>query len=396
MNTPIPAGFRVSGVHCGIKRNPAKRDLVLIVSDANVSAAGMFTTSRVAAAPVRCDQSRVPSDRIRGVVINSGNANACTGEQGRRDAESMCERLSQRVGCDSQQILVCSTGVIGRPLPMEKILGGIDSAMSQLGFDASALEHASSGILTTDTRPKVSGRTVVVDGQSVQVTGLAKGAAMIGPNMATMLAFLMTDAQVPPSSLDTLLRHAVDTSFHCISVEGHTSTNDTVLMLASGSSGVRVSDADDSPFVSAVAQVCEDLARAIVADAEGATHLVTIDVVGCRNRSDAHRIAKTVADSALVKTAIAGADPNWGRIVSAAGYCGVEFSETELSLRVNGTMLYDRGSPTSFDPAVESKRLRDSHDTHVELVLTHGDGKCRFWTCDLTQEYVRINSDYTT
>jgi glutamate N-acetyltransferase/amino-acid N-acetyltransferase len=392
----IPGGFRLAGVHCGIKRNATKRDLTVIVGDSALSAAGVFTTSRVCAAPVKCNRRRLPSDRIRGLVTNSGVSNACTGPQGDRDAERMCALLAQHLGCGPDQVLVCSTGVIGRLLPMDKVSAGIAAAYAELSNSSTALDNAAVGILTTDTRPKVSGRTIFLDGRTVRITGLAKGAAMIGPNMATMLAFIMTDATATPSLLESVLRAAVDQSFHCVSVEGHTSTNDSVILMASGSSGAAAGGAGDSTFANAVCEVCQDLARAIADDAEGASHLVTIDVVGCRSDADARQVARTVANSPLVKTAIYGADPNWGRIISAAGYAGIEFSETDLSLRINGTLLYDRGTPTEFDPTFESARIRESRDTHVELVFTLGSGKCRFWTCDLTQEYVRFNADYTT
>ena len=396
MDIAIPTGYRFAGVSCGIKEKPDTRDLTLLVSDRDASVAGVFTTNRVCAAPVRICRQRVPASAIRGVVVNSGNANACTGAQGIEDAERATARLAEHLGCDAAQTLVCSTGVIGRPLPMDKITAGVDAAFAQLAAGAEAFGNAAHGILTTDTRVKVAGRSIRTPGGTVQVTGIAKGAAMIGPNMATMLAFVLTDARADPATLDDLLRPAVDSSFHCIGVEGHTSTNDTVLLLANGASGIDVSDDPDAPFARALREVCADLARAIVDDAEGITHLITIDVSGLPTEAEARRVAKTVADSALVKTAIFGNDPNWGRICSAAGYAGVDFAESDLSLRVNGTLLYDRGAPTSFDEAAESANMKRNRDTHVELIFTLGEAKRRFWTCDLSNEYVRLNADYTT
>ncbi|MGL5094057.1 MAG: bifunctional glutamate N-acetyltransferase/amino-acid acetyltransferase ArgJ [Planctomycetia bacterium] len=391
----LPKGYRFAGVHCGVKADPARRDVSLATSDGPAAAAAVFTTNRVAAAPVQVSRGRVPGDAVRGVVLSSGNANACTGDQGRRDAEAMTARLADRLGCAPAQVLVCSTGVIGRPLPIEKILTGIDDAAATLGAGAEDFERATLGVMTTDTRPKSAGRTVVLPEGTVRVVGFCKGAAMIGPNMATMLAVVMTDAAVPAARLDAMLRAAVDRSFHCVSVEGHTSTNDTVILLANGAAGTGPL-ADDAPVAAAVAEVCMELAQAIARDGEGLTHFITIDVAGAPSDADARRIAKAIADSPLVKTAICGADPNWGRIVSAAGYAGVPFAEEDLSLVVNGLKLYDRGAPTPFDKAAASASLRDSFDTHIELQFTLGAGACRFWTCDLTHDYVSINADYTT
>lgn len=391
----IPKGFRLSGVHCGIKNRPEKRDLVLIVGDADLCAAGVFTTSRVCAAPVQTSRRRVPSDRIRGVIVNSGNANACTGPGGLEDAAAMGRLLSAKLGVADERVLVCSTGVIGRRLPMAKIAAGVEAAWPMLGNDPAAATAAAEGILTTDTCTKTSERVIELPGGPARLLGFAKGAAMIGPNMATMLAFLVTDAVADPELLDRSLRAAVDESFHCISVEGHQSTNDTVLLLASGASGSSAAT-DEAKFAAAVADVCKDLARAIATDAEGATHLVTIDVVGCRSNADARKIARTVADSALFKTAVFGNDPNWGRIVSAAGYAGVEFVPENLSVFLNGVKVYDRGGPAEFDKPALAAKMKSQRDTLVLLRFDLGGGQCRFWTCDLGYEYVRINAEYTT
>lgn len=391
----LPQGFRFAGICAGVKPS-GNRDVALLVSDTDCSAAGVFTTNMVRAAPVRACQRRLPSNSIRGVVINSGNANACTGEQGEQDAEEMCATLAQTTGCQAEHVLVCSTGVIGRLLPMDKLRSGIKSAASVLEASEDALSDAATAILTTDTRPKVSRKVIEAGGKTAAVVGIAKGAAMIGPNMATMLAFVLTDASVPSELCQQALRQGVDTSFHCISVEGHTSTNDTVLLLANGASGLVVNDGNKNSFLAAVQEVCQELAQAIIEDAEGASHKITIDVTGTRTNEEAKRIAKTVAESALVKTAVYGNDPNWGRICSAAGYAGVDFAESDMSLRVNGTLLYDRGKPTAFDEAQESERMRSQRETLVELIFQLGDGRCRFWTSDLTREYVHLNADYTT
>jgi glutamate N-acetyltransferase/amino-acid N-acetyltransferase len=250
--------------------------------------------------------------------------------------------------------------------------------------------------LTTDSRPKVVTLSQVISGRRVSLFGMAKGAAMIGPRMATMLGFLLTDAFVTPADLQSVLSEAVEESFNCISVEGHTSTNDTVLLLANGSEGAPLSGSALQLFAREVHEACVALARMIPDDGEGATHLIAIDVEGCRDREESRAIARAVADSPLVKTAIHGADPNWGRIVSAAGYSGVDFDPSGLSLWLDGVALYRQGVPVAFDDAAVSSRLRAEREVHIRLALERGDASIRFWTCDLTAEYVRLNADYTT
>jgi glutamate N-acetyltransferase/amino-acid N-acetyltransferase len=391
----LARGFRFAGVHCGLRPDPNRLDLALVVSDRPATAAGVFTQNRVAAAPVQVCRERLPAEAVRGVVICSGNANACTGRQGLDDARRMTAVAAEVVCCRAEQMLVCSTGVIGRPLPMPVIEAGIRAAGGGLGGEATALDRAARAILTTDTRVKVSTRSVPLSGQDVRVTGFAKGAAMIGSNMATMLAFVLTDAAVAPDDLQTLARQAAQRTFNCVSVEGHTSTNDTLLLLANGP-GPRLHGPDLARFGEAVTAVCADLARAIAGDAEGASHLVTIDVEGLRTDEEARRVAKAVADSALVKTAVFGADPNWGRIVSAAGYAGVAFEEPDLSLWLGDILLYHQGTPQPFDAAAASAYLKANREISLRLHFTLGQGRCTFWTCDLTYEYVRLNAEYTT
>lgn len=388
----LPKGFRFAGVHCGLRANePGRLDLALVVSETPASAAGVFTQNRVAAAPVHLCKERLPRPDARGIVICSGNANACTGEQGVSDARRMTELAAKEIGCDAEQVLVASTGVIGRLLPMAVFETGIPAAATKLGSADGDFEAAATAILTTDTRIKSASRQV---GPYI-VAGFAKGAAMIGPNMATMLGFVLTDAPVPSEYLHDFLQRSVEGTFNCISVEGHTSTNDTVLILANGQGSSLVGEVLHE-FVLAVREVCAELARSIAADAEGANHLVVIDVEGCRTDAEAKRVAKTVAESALVKSAIYGADPNWGRFVSAAGYSGVEFEEQELSCWMGPFELYRAGVPLPFDAKIASGYLKDNREVHLRLVFTHGSGKCRFYTCDLTPEYVRLNADYTT
>jgi len=407
----LPQGFRAAGVYCGVKRDATKLDLSLVVSDRPAVGVGVYTTNLVAAAPVKLDRERTPSESIRVVAINSGVANACTGNQGDADARRMAAWAAAACDAHEKQALVMSTGVIGAMLPMEKIQAGIQAAAAKLGNDEASLENAARGIMTTDTVPKIRGREVTLGGVATRVTGIAKGAAMIGPNMSTMLALVMTDAALTVGDAHSALVDALDESFHCISVDGHMSTNDTVILLANGAAYERAGSslserAGSSPtplsgkaladFRTTLFEVCEDLAQAIPADGEGATHLVTVEVHGCRNRQDALRIGKTIADSPLVKTAIAGADPNWGRIVSAAGYAGVPFDPSKVTLHVNGLLLYERGAPVDFDAAAAAKSIAAARDTSIVLLLEEGKACARFWTTDLTAEYVRLNADYHT
>ena len=394
----LPAGFRAGGVRAGIKPSGGM-DLAVLVADGDCSAAGTFTTNRVAAAPVHWDKSLVPSASIRAVVINAGNANAATGRQGLDNARRTAEVAAGHLGCRPEQVLVASTGVIGHQLPMEKVAAGVAAALGVATTDHTGFRDAALSILTTDTRPKVvSKRWEVGDtGRHATLLGLAKGAAMIGPRMATMLGFLLTDARVAPDDLQRILAGAVDDSFNCNSVEGHASTNDTVLILAGGDPGqAPLAGGDLVEFAALVRETCVELARMIPADGEGATHFVTIDVEGAADREEARTLARAVADSPLVKTAIHGADPNWGRIVSAAGYAGVPFAEDELSLWLNGVPLYEAGAPLPFDAAAVSADLRANRDVAIKLVFQRGEGSIRFWTCDLTADYVRLNADYTT
>jgi len=395
-NLHLPHGYRFSGVHCGIRPGDTqRRDVALFVSDVPASAAGVFTQNRVCAAPVRVSRERVPASDLRGIVACSGNANACTGDQGMIDARHMAALSAEIVGCRPEQFLVASTGVIGRVLPMPRVEEGIRKAARELGPSAVAFAHAAHAILTTDTRTKISTRRVRIGKDEVTVAGVAKGAAMIGPNMATMLSFLLSDAAVSPDDLQKVLGRAVNQTFNCISVEGHTSTNDTVLLLANGTGPPLKGDAL-TKFGHSAMEVCSELARAIAEDAEGATHLIRIEVEGLRTDAEARQVAKTIADSALVKTAIFGADPNWGRIVSAAGYSGVSFEEEQLSLWIGDLLLYDHGTPQPFDAAAASAFIKASRDIVMTLKFTLGQGRCTYWTCDLGYEYVRLNADYTT
>ena len=391
----LPQGFRTAGVTCGIKES-GKPDFALFVSDSPAVSAGVFTQNLVCGAPVTVSKSRIKRDSSRAVMINAGNANACTGQRGIDDAQSMTAELAAGLECAPEDVLVCSTGIIGHFLPMEKISRGIELALPKLGDDSDDLRQAAWAIMTTDTVAKISSRVVTLGETSVRVTGVCKGAAMIAPNMATMLSVIMTDAPLSIDQADRLLRRAVDQSFNCVTVEGHTSTSDSVLLLANGTAGTGPLSEDDlALFETALTEVSTILSQMIVRDAEGAEHFVQIDVSGLASDADAHKIAKAIAEGPLVKTAITGNDPNWGRIVSAAGYVGIPFPIDETSLSINGTLLYKNGAPVEFDEAEVSKSMQTG-EVEIDLKCGSGPGKVRCWTCDLTQEYVRLNSEYTT
>ncbi|MGL4942810.1 MAG: bifunctional glutamate N-acetyltransferase/amino-acid acetyltransferase ArgJ [Thermoguttaceae bacterium] len=401
MNTEslkLPQGFSFAGVHAGLKNDPALLDLSLIATDFPATAAGVYTTTACPGGHVQCDRQRTPRDGFRAVAINSRVSNSCTGEQGYRDAITMSRLASNAVGGGDEDGLCMSTGVIGVMLPMDKIAAGIAAAAEKLAATPEAFLDAARGMMTTDTVEKFVSRTVKLprQGRDVALAGMCKGAAMIGPNMATMLAIFITDAKLTPQDSQTILKQSVDVSFNCVSVEGHMSTCDTVLFLANGAAS-DVLDGDDlATFSVALKELCIELAKQIPQDGEGATHFVTIDVNGCRTRAEARQIAKTVAESALVKTAIYGADPNWGRIVSAAGYAGVPFDIKRVGLVLNGIPLFQNGAPQPFDAAAVSRSIREHRNTDILLTFGEGDQSIRFWTTDLTPEYVHLNADYTT
>ena len=386
----LARGYRFAGIVSGLRNEPDRRDLAVIVSDTPAAAAGVFTQNRVCAAPVQVSRARLPRPDARAIVICSGNANACTGEQGLADARRMAELVAIELRCSPEQVLVASTGVIGRPLPMPVLEAGVPKATRAVAAGRDALNDAAHAVLTTDTGIKIATRR-----HGVTVTGFAKGAAMIGPNMATMLGFVLSDAAVAPNDLHRILKVAVEQSFNSISVEGHTSTNDTVFLLANGT-GPPLAGQELEAFAVEVRHVCVELARKIIIDAEGAQHLITIEVDGCRTDAEAKQIAKTIAESALVKTAVFGADPNWGRVVSAAGYSGVQFDEKDLSLWMGDLPLYCAGTPLPFDAAAASAYLKHNREVHFKLRFALGSGRCTFYTSDLTYEYVKLNADYTT
>ncbi|WP_298861109.1 bifunctional glutamate N-acetyltransferase/amino-acid acetyltransferase ArgJ [uncultured Gimesia sp.] len=393
----LPEGFRAAGLACGIKVNQSTFDLSLFVSETPCSGAGVFTQNQVCGAPVKVSRERVPADSIRAVIINSGNANACTGERGIEDARWMTEQVASGLDVNESQVLICSTGIIGHFLPRSPIEAGIPEAIRQLSSDSKGFLNAARGMMTTDTVPKQATRTLSAGGKTVRVSGVAKGAAMIAPNMATMLSVIMTDASLDPSQTDQMLRHAVDRSFNCVSVEGHTSTSDTVILLANGAAGSGTFTVQElSDLQAAIDEVAVELGQSIIRDAEGADHFVTIEVAGTQLRAEAFEIAQTIANDALVKTAIAGSDPNWGRIVSAIGRTSIKLTEQDIVLHINGTLIYKSGVPAEFDEQAVSEGIRQNRDVSIQVQLPFGEASVVFWTSDLTQEYVRLNSEYTT
>jgi glutamate N-acetyltransferase/amino-acid N-acetyltransferase len=394
---PLPKGFRVAGAHAGLKRNPTREDISLVVSDLPATAAGVYTTNLVFAAPVAFDRARTPGTGFRAVAINSGNANACTGTRGLDDAAAMAGAAAAALAVPEAGVLVLSTGIIGEFLPLGKIKAGIEIVAGRLGTDADAVVTAARGMMTTDTRPKLSGSSFHAAGVAHTLFGMAKGAAMVGPRMATMLGVILTDAALAPADAQRLLGEATEQTFNCVSVDGHTSTNDTVLLLANGAAGgTPLTGKGLEAFGRALVDACEALAREIADDGEGATHVLRVEVSGCRTRDDARQIARTVADSPLVKTAIHGADPNWGRIVSAAGYSGVAFDPDKLVLRLNGTLLFEHGQPVPFDADRVSESIKAARETLIELAVHAGPASIRFYSSDLTAEYVHLNADYHT
>ena len=386
-------GFIAGAAAAGVKQEGATRlDVAVIASTAeHCHAAGIFTTNQVIAAPCLVTRAHLGNGHLRAIVVNSGNANACTGPQGERDAIAMAAAAGQLLQIDPHDVAVASTGVIGVPMPMDRIAPAVGRiALAMQGWD-----DASRAIMTTDTRPKVAQREVRLSGGPVRVGGIAKGAGMIHPNMATLLAFVTTDAQVDSAALRPMLRSAADESFNVISVDGDTSTNDTLLVLANGASGVRVAAADGPRFLDALTAVCMDLARAVVADGEGATKVFEVRVTGAASEGDARAVARTITTSNLVKTAVHGSDPNWGRILAAAGRSRAKVDAAKASVHIGGIAVYAKGSPLPFD-AQAVRGAFDQPELTIELDLGLGESTARAWGSDLSAEYVRINADYTT
>jgi glutamate N-acetyltransferase/amino-acid N-acetyltransferase len=385
-------GFTVGVAAAGVRDGtPSRTDVALIVSDRPCAAAGVFTTNQVIAAPCVVTRRHLEQGRLRAIVVNSGNANACTGEQGERHAVMMARAAAQRVGCDPYEVAVASTGVIGVPLPVERIM----KAVKGMGLRPGEWIDVAKAIMTTDTKPKNIGVELQLDAGTVHLRGIAKGAGMIHPNMATMLGFVMTDANVEAEALRDIVPYAAETSFNAISVDGDTSTNDTLLVLANGASGIAPRGADLHLFKDAVRGLCEILAKAIVADGEGVTKVFEVTVRGAASAEDARRAARTITTSNLVKTAIHGSDPNWGRILAAAGRSGARVDQRCVSIRIGTVVVFASGTPTPLDRDA-LRRVFDRPEIPIEVDLGLGTDAARAWGTDLSAEYVRINADYTT
>jgi glutamate N-acetyltransferase / amino-acid N-acetyltransferase len=397
----LPQGYRVGGVACGLKARGRRRkgplDLAVIVSERRAMTAAVFTTNRFAAAPITVcrDHLRRSLGQARGVVINSGGANAATGPEGERRARAVAAAAARSLDCRPEEILVASTGIIGRPLDHRRIVRALPGAIRSASHKG--LPDAAHAILTTDTRPKVRCARATIGGRTVTVTGFAKGSGMIHPRMATMLAFILTDANVHPRLLDRLLREAVRDSFNAISVDGDCSTNDTVLLMANAAAGGRAllqAGRIKGTFVRALRAVCRALALDIVTDGEGARRILQIEVHGAASETAADCVARSIANSPLVKTALAGGDPNWGRILSAAGAAGVDFAPERVNLTIGAIPVVRAGQ--GIQNGHDLRRLFASPRVSVRLDLASGPGRAVLWTCDLTRRYIDINAHYTT
>jgi glutamate N-acetyltransferase/amino-acid N-acetyltransferase len=398
-------GFRAGAAACGIKAfttgptaipTVQRDDLCVIQSDHECDTGAVFTTNKVKSAGVVIDQLHLQHNRVRALTINSGNANACTGAQGFKDALLMAKLTADRLDLDPHQVLVSSTGVIGRPLPMAAIKTGITEACARLSADGG--DSAARAIMTTDTVPKTAQLEVDVAGATIRIGGMCKGSGMIHPNMGTLLAYITTDAAVEPGLMAKLVKPIADRSFNQVTIDGDSSTNDTFLMLANGGAGneaIRAGTSEAELFDAALVDVARQLARAIASDGEGASKLISVRVVDALSDADARTAARAVASSSLVKTAVHGGDPNWGRIVCALGYSGAELALDKLHLSVGGLVVFERGAGVNVDLSAVRRAFEQPE---IEIVATLGlaDGRAEAWGCDLSEEYVRINADYTT
>jgi glutamate N-acetyltransferase / amino-acid N-acetyltransferase len=398
-DSQVPRGFSFAAVHCGLKR--AKLDLGLVLSETPASAAALFTSNQVIAAPVIIsrDNLRKSKGRMRVVIVNSANANCCTEKDGKPASRDTALSLAKEIGgVDPSEVIVCSTGVIGGEFRVDKILTAIPALVKARASDAVTFTQFARAIMTTDTRPKWAAAKCRIGGKQVRILGCAKGSGMIHPNMATMLSFLVTDAAISPSLLDRALRSVATGTYNSITVDGDSSTNDTVAILANGQSGtpaITGEGAAYAAFCEALEKVCASLAYAIVEDGEGAQRVIEIEVRGAPSDAAARQIGHTIATSPLVKTAFAGADPNWGRILAAAGRSGVKFDYERVDIWLAGILVCKRGRENKFSERVASRKMQAKH-VPVIVEVGAGKGKARILTCDMTQEYVHINASYRT
>ena len=384
-------GFRFSAIQCGI-RYEGRLDFCAIVSDYPCNAAGVFTTNKVFAAPVRLCRERIDGT-LRAILVNATNANACTGDEGYRNAVRLVSSLEKNLGIEPSSVLMASTGIIGRQLPVDKMDAAIP-AIAQ-GLDAAAGSTIARAIMTTDTKPKETAYSFTTSKGSFTVAGTAKGSGMIAPNMATMLSFIITDAHIGKNDLDRIFRNAADRTFNSLTIDGDMSTNDTCLMLSPKHGEALDSEADLKAFADALMSVCKDLAYKLVKDAEGGTKCVTVTVTGARTADEAKKCARSVAQSLLLKTAFFGGDPNWGRVACAAGYSGVPFEQEKLCIRFDTTSLLINGTPQKVEPSVLADIMKNAEFT-VSVDLGSGSETWSFLTSDISYDYVKINAEYST
>jgi glutamate N-acetyltransferase/amino-acid N-acetyltransferase len=401
----LPLGFKWGAVKAGIKAS-GKLDVAVAIAPGTANAAVMYTKNQVVAAPVTVGRRHLQSTggRVAAVLVNAGNANCATGQAGIEACVQTCVAAAETFHCIFDEVFPSSTGIIGVPFPSEKVVAALPSAQAALGTTAAHAELFAQAIMTTDTRMKTAHAVVDVDGTKINLFGAAKGAGMIhpqlgapvGPPHATMLVYLFTDLAASTEELNKLLQPAVEQSFNCISIDGDTSTNDTVLLLASGASGAKLNERTAEPFANALNQVCSSLAHQIVDDGEGVSHVVTLHITGARTQAEAKQIAKAIAHSPLCKTAWSSADPNWGRLLAAAGYSGATFNPEKVNIRIGTQPVFELGMRAPlFDEAAAHAAMQEREYT-ITLDLGQGSAECRFITCDLTAEYVRINADYST
>ena len=391
-------GFRAAGVAAGIKYE-GRNDVALIVADSPCPAAAVFTTNLVAAAPVVYDRKIAAGGMAQAILANSGCANACTGAQGLKDAELSALVTAAELGIDPKHVMVASTGVIGRPLPVDRLLDGMKKAKASLGRTFAHGLAAEKAVMTTDTKPKQACVRTVVGGKRVTIGGMSKGSGMIEPNMATMLGFITTDAAISPSMLKRALLLAISRSFNNLVVDGDESTNDSVFLMASGLAGnaeIRKSGEDFRRFADALTELCVSLARQMAADGEGATKFVTVTVKGARNAADAARAARAVAKSPLVKTSWFGKDPNWGRVLAAVGYSGAQVVDMKTTVSYDKVWAFDRGKVADADQLEKLARVMEKESFEVVVDLGIGKASASIYTCDFSLDYVHINADYTT
>ena len=386
-----PSGYRAAGVQTGVKESGAK-DLALVYSTRPASAAAVYTTNKVQGAPIAIDREHLADGKARAVILNSGNANVCNGHVGLDHARRMCAQTASELSLQTEEVLVCSTGLIGVPLPIAQIEAGIPRLVAALSEEGGG--DAAEAILTTDTVPKSCAVEVELESGRAVVGAMAKGAAMIAPNMATMLSVVTTDAAVPSGPLQELLSQAIQRTFNCITVDGDMSTSDTVILMANGAAE-ELSERDSEGLYEGIECVCRQMAQAIARDAEGSSKLITIAVRGAATEAEARQVGIAVANSSLVKTAAFGNDPNWGRILCAMGYAGVDFDPARVRVVLCGTDIYGNGAGLAYDASKLSAAMQ-AEEMAIDIDLAMGSAAAEIFTCDLTYEYVRLNAEYTT